>query len=79
MEAWEKTSQAEAAFRGTAVKQCSALRAAMERAMLDETASRAGFACGSVFVDIAKFFENMDWLKLVERAAELGFSTRGWC
>ncbi|CAK0817692.1 unnamed protein product, partial [Prorocentrum cordatum] len=58
----------------TAIKGSSALRAALYRATLDETAQGMGIHHASLYADIAKFFDSLDLAWLIERAVDLGFS-----
>ena len=61
-------------FWEDAVKGSSALQAGLMRRLLDETTVALGMATATVFWDIEKFYDSVDWTKLVHWALELSFS-----
>ena len=70
MARWEAS---ESGFWDDAVRKSSALRAALTRALLDETACDLGFDCSTLFVDMDKFYDHVDLTRLIGKARELGY------
>ena len=57
----------------TAVKKSSALRAAIARAVMDESSVALGFLSASILLDIEKFYDNVSLRLLMEASMAQGF------
>ena len=60
-------------FWEDAVKGSSALQAALNRRLLDETAVALGLVTASTYWDLAKFYDSIDWVRAIKWAIELKF------
>ena len=63
-------------FWEDAIKGSSALLAGLRRRLQDECAVALGQDTASIYWDIEKFFDSVDWVKAIEWAEELGFPSR---
>eukprot|EP00959_Pyramimonas_sp_CCMP1952_P158746 3320447-Pyramimonas_sp.AAC.1 len=57
----------------TAVIGSSALRAAIVRSLMDEAAVTLGFHAATVFLDLAKFYDSMSFVVLLDAAMGVHF------
>ena len=62
---------ARAGYWDSAIAGCSALKAAVWRSFMDETAGLAGIACATAMIDIEKFFDSLDECLLIQKLLEL--------
>ena len=60
-------------FWDTAIKGSSALRSALLRSLLDETAVLAGVQVATLLLDIEKFYDSLSLVILIRIAADVGF------
>ena len=63
-------------FWEDAVKGSSALKAGLFRRLLDECAVLIGKETVSIFWDLEKFYDSIDWVKVIRWSLELGFPAR---
>ena len=59
-------------FWEDAVRGSSALQAGLRRRLQDECTVALGQHCASVFWDMEKFYDSIDWVRVMDWAAELG-------
>ena len=52
------------------------LRAALQRRLDDECAILFGYDTGSIFWDLAKFYDTIDWCRMIQWSLDLGFPPR---
>ena len=62
--------------REDAVKGSSALKAGLDRRLMDEVAVLQGKETAAVYWDIEKFYDSIDWVRLVDWCLELFFPAR---
>ena len=64
---------AKAGFRDAAMAGSSALTAAVWRSFLDESAAALSVTCGTAYIDIDKFYDSLDAVKLLGRLKDFAF------
>ena len=60
-------------FWEDAVKGSSALKAGLYRRLLDECSVLLGMETVSLFWDIEKFYDSIDWIRAIQWSLDLGF------
>ena len=73
LEGWEEEHMK---FWEDAVKGSSALRAGLDRRLMDEVAVLQGKETAAVYWDIEKFYDSIDWVRLIDWCLELLFPAR---
>jgi hypothetical protein len=73
LEGWEEKHMK---FWEDAVKGSSAFKAGLERRLMDEVAVLQGKETAAVYWDIEKFYDSIDWVRLIYWCLELSFPAR---
>ena len=63
-------------FWEDAIKGSSALQAALRRRLMDECAVALGYETASIYWDLMKFYDSVDWVRAIEWSLELGLPPR---